>query len=98
MAAQIIAIEEQNGPFHALLQRTLRMVPDHQREDKNLQRLIAFRLKQDGEAETHAYLIRKIRDIIQCGYTGSWYAYLKDDTQERSCGPDKGNGTPPDVA
>ncbi len=98
MAAKIIAIEEQNGPFQAVFQRTIRMVPDRQREDKNLQRLIAFRLKQDGEAETHAYLIRKIRDIIQCGYKGSWFDYLKDDAKEKACRPEEGSGSPPDVA
>jgi hypothetical protein len=98
LAAKIIAIEEQGGPFQAMLQRTMRMVPDRQRKDKNLQRLIAFRLRQDGETETHAYLIKKIRDIIQCGYTGSWYDYLKDDTKEKAYKPGDRNDSPPDVA
>ncbi len=98
MAAKIIAIEEQDGPFRAMLQRTLRMVPDRQRRDKNLQRLIAFRLRRDGEAETHAYLIKKIRDIIQCGYTGRWYDYLKSDAEEKALKAKGKNDSPPDVA
>ena len=98
MAAKIIAIEEQDGPFQAILQRTMRMVPDRQRKDKNLQRLIAFRLRQDGEAEPNAYLIKKIREIIQCSYTGSWYDYLKSDVEEKACKPKDRNDSPPDVA
>ena len=55
------------------------MVPDRDKNDKKLQRLIAFRLRTDGEAATKVYLINKIRDSIQCGYTGSFYNFLKDD-------------------
>lgn len=98
MAAKIIAIEEQDGPFQAVLQRTLRMIPDRQREDKNLQRLIAFRLRRDGEAQTQAYLIHKIRDIIQCGYAGNWYNYFKGDAGEKADKSVDPNGSPPDVA
>ena len=50
MSDKLISIEEQEGPFKMILQRVLRMVPDRDRNDKKLQRLIAFRLKIDGEA------------------------------------------------
>lgn len=95
---KIIAIEEGSGPFQIAFQRIMRMVPDRDKEDKNLQRLLAFRLRQDGEAATIEYLVRKIRDIIQCGYTGSLYEYLKDDTKARECKPGDKNDSPPDVA
>ncbi|MEW5909788.1 MAG: hypothetical protein AB1659_08315 [Thermodesulfobacteriota bacterium] len=95
---KIIAIEESSGPFQMTFQRIMRMVPDRDKDDKNLQRLLAFRLKQDGEAATIEYLVRKIRDIIQCGYSGSLYEYLKDDTKARECKTGDKNETPPDVA
>lgn len=97
MDRKIIAIEEQEGPFQMMFQRIMRMVPDRDKEDKNLQRLLAFRLRQDGEATINEYLVRKIRDIIQCGYTGSLYDYLKDDVHAKECKlGDKDDG-PPDV-
>jgi hypothetical protein len=61
------------------------MVPDRDKNDKKLQRLIAFRLRTDGEAATREYLINKIRDAIQCGYTGSFYNFLKDDLKLKEC-------------
>ena len=69
MTSKIIILEDQEGPFQAMLQRVIRMVPDKDKSDKNLKRLLAFRLKIDGEAATSEYLIRKIREIIQCSYT-----------------------------
>jgi len=97
----IIHIEEQEGPFLAILQRVMRMVPEKDRNDGNLQRLIAFRLRLDGEVATREYLLEKIREIIQCAYTGTLYDYLKDDLEEKECHPEKGDTRlpdPPDVA
>jgi hypothetical protein len=51
MSDKIISIEETEGTFKLALQRIMRMVPDRDRHDKKLQRLIAFRLKLDGEAK-----------------------------------------------
>ncbi len=79
MSDKVIAIEETEGTFQMALQRVMRMVPDRDRHDKKLQRLIAFRLKLDGEASLSEYLIRKIRDAIKCSYSGSLYDFLKDD-------------------
>lgn len=98
MIGKVIAIEERDGPFKTIFQRTMRMVPERDQGDKNIQRLIAFRLRQDGEAATNEYLIRKIRDMIQCGYTGSLYDYLKDDTEEKACGFQDEDPDAPDVA
>ena len=99
MDQKIIAIEEENGPFQVVFQRVMRMVPDRDKSDKNLQRLIAFRLKTDGEADTSEYLIRKIREVIRCSYTGSLYDFLKDDLKERECRTDRDFPTdPPSVA
>ena len=97
MERKIIAIEEQGGPFQMMFQRIMRMVPDRDKEDKNLQRLLAFRLRQDGEATISEYLVRKIRDIIQCGYSGSLYEYLKDDVRAKECQLEDENDGPPDV-
>jgi hypothetical protein len=85
MSKKLITIEEQDGPFKTLLQRIMRMVPDRDKNDKNLQRLLAFRLRIDGEAALSEYLIRKIRETIKCAYTGSLYEFLKDDLIEKEC-------------
>ncbi len=98
MADKVIAIEERSGPFRLIFQRVMRMVPDRDKGDKNIQRLLAFRLQQDGEAATNEYLIRKIRDMIQCGYTGSLYDYLKDNVHENMCKSPDNDPISPEVA
>ena len=85
MSDKLITIEEQDGPFQDIFQRMMRMVPDRDKNDKNLQRLLAFRLRIDGEAALNEYLIRKIRDTIKCAYTGSLYNFLKNDLIEKEC-------------
>ncbi|MGD8993038.1 MAG: hypothetical protein PVI00_16390 [Desulfobacterales bacterium] len=85
MADKIIAIEEQTGAFQTTFQRVMRMVPDRDKQDKKLQRLIAFRLKIDGEAAISEYLIMKIKEAIKCSFRGSLYDYLKDDMLEKTC-------------
>ena len=85
MSDKLISLEEQDGPFQAVFQRIMRMVPDRDKKDKNLQRLLAFRLKIDGEAVLNEFLIRKIRETIKCAYTGSLYEFLKDDLIEKEC-------------
>jgi len=88
MSDKLITIEEQSGPFQTVFRRIMRMVPDRDKNDKNLQRLLAFRLKKDGEAVLSEFLIRKIRETIKCAYTGSLYEFLKDDLIEKECRPD----------
>jgi hypothetical protein len=103
MTGEIIHIEEQEGPFLDILQRVMRMVPEKDRNDVNLQRLIAFRLRIDGEVVIREYLLEKIREVIQCAYTGSLYDYLKNDLEEKECrsakdAPSPSTPDPPDVA
>jgi len=98
MSDKVIAIEERQGPFQMLFQRIMRMVPDKDKQDKNLQRLLAFRLKTDGEAATVEYLMRKIRDLIYCSYTGSLYDFLKDDQYLTDCPTTPDNPDPPEIA
>jgi hypothetical protein len=98
MTDKIISIEEQAGPFQMVFQRVMRMVPDRDRHDKKLQRLIAFRLKIDGEAAISEYLINKIREAIKCSYSGSLYDYLKDDIAAQECEDPKLDDTPPGAA
>jgi hypothetical protein len=89
MSDKLISLEEQDGPFQTVFQRIMRMVPDRDKKDKNLQRLLAFRLKVDGEAVLSEFLIRKIRDTIKCAYTGSLYDFLKNDMIEKDCRPEE---------
>lgn len=98
MSEKIIAIEEAEGPFQATFQRLMKLVPEQDKNDKKLQRLIAFRLKVDGELPTSEYLNRKIRETLQCGYSGSLYDFLKDDLGEKQCGLVDNNPDPPEVA
>ena len=94
MFEKLITIEDQDGPFQALFQRIMRMVPDRDKDDKNLQRLLAFRLRIDGEAALSEYLILKIRETIKCAYTGSLYNFLKDDIIEKECRSDEDGPDP----
>jgi hypothetical protein len=87
MTDKIISIEEQPGPFQLVLKHILRMVPDRDKNDVQLQRLLAFRLRLDGEAALREYLTTRIRQASQCGYTGSLYDFLKDDLKEKACRP-----------
>ena len=100
MSDKLIAIEEQDGPFQSVFQRIMRMVPDRDKNDKNLQRLLAFRLRLDGEAALSEYLIRKIRETIKCAYTGKLYNFLKDDLIEKECvtDEDEPDSDPPGAA
>lgn len=98
MTEKIISIDSGDGPHQMILQRICRMVPDRDKDDIDLRRLLAFRLRVDGEAATSEYLMRKIRDMIQCAFHGRLYDFLKDDTissQCRSSNPDDG---PPEIA
>ena len=95
MSEKIFNIENQEGPFKTIFQRIMRIVPDKDKSDKKLQRLIAFRLKIDGEAATSEYLIQNIRQIIQCAYTGSFYEFIKDDQKHKECGFDNNHSDPP---
>jgi len=98
MTADIINIEDRDEALHAILERVLLLAPEKDKQDLNLQRIIAFRLKLDGESKTRAYLVKKIEETIQCAYTGSLYEFLKDDIQEKKCVSKIENPDPPGVA
>ena len=100
MVDNIIALEERDGPFQDVFQRILRMVPDRDKEDKNLQRLLAFRLQVDGEAQTAEYLMSHIRDFIQCAYAGSLYTFLTTEKgmRDKACATAAQDPPPPDTA
>ena len=100
MTEKVIALEERDGPFQAVFQRLMRMVPEREKDDKQLKRLLAFRLEIDGEAETIEYLMRHVRDFIQCGSGGSLYAFLtmKDRAKEEACPSSPLDTNPPDTA
>ena len=96
MADNVIAVEELKAPLTEAFGRLMELIPAKQREDTFLQRLIAIRLKIDGEDPTRDYIIRKIEQADQCGYTGSLFDFFKDDFEEAACGakpsPPKGAG------
>jgi len=98
MTEKIVSIDETEGAFQMSLQRVMRMVPDRDKTDKKLQRLIAFRLKLDGESAINEFLIKKIRDAIKCSYTGTLYDFLKDDLHQKECEADPTEPEPPGTA
>jgi len=95
---KIISIDEEKGAFQIVFQRVMRMVPDRDKGDKKLQRLIAFRLRIDGEAAISEYLIKKIKEAINCSYSGSMYDYLKDDLAAKECESPDTDDIPPGAA
>lgn len=98
MKDKVVSIESLGGPEHAVLLNVLRMVPERDQNDVALQRLLAFRLRIDGESTTREYLMRKIRDMIQCRYTGRLYDFIKDDHESRSCPAPPNDPDPPESA
>jgi hypothetical protein len=94
----IISIDSVDGPDQMILHRIWRMVPDRDKDDIDLKRLLAFRLRVDGEAATSEYLIRNIRDMIQCAFHGRLYDFLKDDQISSNCSPSKSGNDPPEIA
>ncbi len=95
---KIISIESAEGPYQLMYKRIWRMVPDRDKEDLELKRLLAFRVRVDGEAATSEYLMRKIRDMIQCAYKGRLYDFLKSDAIETGCQPSAPSTDPPEIA
>ena len=95
---KVISIEAVQGPHQLVLQRIWRMIPDRDKEDLDLKRLLAFRVRVDGEALTSEYLMRKIRDMIQCAYTGRLYDFIKDDAIAGDCLPSAPTPDPPEIA
>ena len=98
MGDKIISIESAEGPHQLVLKRIWRMVPDRDKDDLDLKRLLAFRLRVDGEAVTSEYLMRKIRDMIQCAYKGRLFDFLKSDSTASGCHSPIPATDPPDIA
>jgi hypothetical protein len=98
MPDKIVSVEETQGAFQVSFQRVMRMVPDRDKDDKKLQRLIAFRLNLDGEAAMSEYLIKKIRAVIKCSFTGTLYDFLKNDVQSNECTELNDDSKPPGAA
>ena len=95
---KIISIESVGGPHQLILKRIWRMVPDRDKDDLELKRLLAFRVRVDGEAATSEYLMCKVRDMIQCAFNGRLYDFLKDDAATSGCLPSAPPPDPPEIA
>ena len=98
MDDKIISIESAEGPHQLVLKRIWRMVPDRDKDDLELKRLLAFRVRVDGEAVTSEYLMRKIRDMIQCAYKGRLFDFLKGGAGAGGCHPQSPFTDPPEIA
>lgn len=55
-------------------------------KDHDLQKLIAFRLKLDGEEVTRTYLLKKMNLARECGFSGRFFDFIKDDRELKRCG------------
>ena len=88
MTPKVIAIENRPGIPLFVLQRVMRMVPDRDKGDKRLQRLLAFRLQHDGEAATCEYLMRHIRRYIRHSTPHGFYDFILQDQGARAMSAD----------
>ncbi|MCJ8500165.1 hypothetical protein [Desulfatitalea alkaliphila] len=95
---KVIAIESRGGPLHVMLRNVMRMVPKKDQHDVALQRMLAFRLGIDGESATREYLMRRIRDMIQCRYNGSLYDFLCNTQDSTGTIPANRGTDPPESA
>jgi hypothetical protein len=95
MAAELISIEETLGTDARMLIRLMRLVPEKDKDDDCLRRLVAFRLLKDGEKRTQAFLLAKIRKMIQTAYTGRLYDFIRTDSRQGHSGP---YNDPPEIA
>jgi len=95
MPSNIIFPEGIEGPLHDAFIRLMELIPEEKRTEEKLQRLLAFRLKLDGEDPTRAYILNKMELAVECQYTGNLYDFMKDDRIETSCGLDEQD--PPDL-
>jgi len=95
MTHKVIAIESSRGIPQFALHRVMRMVPDRDKSDRRLLRLLACRLEHDGEAATCEYLMRNIRHYIRRPEPRSFYDFL---VQGQGPHPRaaNGNGADPD--
>lgn len=89
---KILLVENFHGPFQIVFQRVLRVVPDRDRNDDRLRRLVAFRLRNDGEAATSEYLMRNIRKFLHSRHKGQFYDFLTQGANARA----KSRGREPD--
>lgn len=96
MNPKLIAIENRSGAFRLVFQRVMRMVPERDKRDKRLQRMLAFRLINDGEAATASYLIRNIRHFVRQPSPKCFYDFLVDgkDKDFPPAPPPKDGGPP----
>lgn len=99
MSHKIITLENRQGAPLFVLHRVMRMVPDRDKDDKRLQRLLVFRLQHDGEAATCEYLMRHIRRYVRHPERRHFYDFLIQG-QGRTTPPGGGepDSTPPGAA
>jgi hypothetical protein len=95
MNHKIIMLENCRGAALFALRRVMRMVPDRDKDDKRLQRLLVFRLRHDGEAATCEYLMRHIQRYIRQPEPRRFYDFLVQDQGHRPVGGES-KGPDPD--
>lgn len=89
MPEKILSLEKRDAALQEDLDRLLQIVPARHQEDGDLRRLVAFRLKIDGFTPTRSYIVRKLREMNACGFSGRMFDYLKNDQAEKTCGAQK---------
>jgi hypothetical protein len=96
MNHNIIELENRRGAAMFVLRRVMRMVPDRDKDDKRLQRLLVFRLWHDGEAATCDYLMRHIRRYIRQPEPRRFYDFLvQDHIRQAAASESEGPNTDP---
>jgi hypothetical protein len=85
MPDNLIVLEGLKGAYQKDFSRLLLLLPPHDRDDRHLLRLLAFRLKLDGYKPTQKYVLDKLRVYRRCSFGGSLFEFLKDDRLEKRC-------------
>ncbi|MCG6907026.1 MAG: hypothetical protein LJE63_10420 [Desulfobacteraceae bacterium] len=85
MPDKIVSLEKRDAALQKDLERLLQIVPARHQGDGDLRQLIAFRLKIDGFTPTRSYIVRKLREMNACGFSGRMFDYVKNDQAENTC-------------
>ena len=86
MTGKVLDLENQlEGVNKEAFDRLIGLLGQRDQKDEELRKLVAFRLKIDGEDSMRQYLLKKINLARQCRYSGRFFDFIKDDQEEKRC-------------
>ena len=86
MTGKVLDLETKlKGENKEAFDRLIGLVGLRDQKDEDLRKLVAFRLKLDGETAMRQYLLKKMNSARQCGFYGRFFDFIKDDQEEKRC-------------